>query len=89
MGRFKGKTPWSIPVGALMAASPDRILEKHKDHELEQVGRCIYCNDCGTRVCQGQLSKEYIAAHPHKPKREKPREYRPGSLLDLKTKELE
>ncbi len=40
----------------------------HDSHQLEQVGRCIYCTDCNVRVCQGQLSAEYIEHHPPKPK---------------------
>lgn len=30
-------------------------LASHVDHDLAQVGRCVYCNTCGQRLYQGKL----------------------------------
>lgn len=34
------------------------LLEIHEEHVWEQVGRCVYCADCGERLYQGYLPKE-------------------------------
>ena len=31
------------------------MFTKHKDHKKKQVGRCVYCVDCGERLYQGKL----------------------------------
>jgi hypothetical protein len=33
-------------------------LEIHEAHTWEQVGRCVYCTDCGERLYQGYLPKD-------------------------------
>ena len=30
-------------------------LDLHIDHTWKQVGRCVYCDDCGVRLYQGKL----------------------------------
>jgi hypothetical protein len=36
----------------------NEMLELHEAHTWEQVGRCVYCADCGERLYQGYLPKE-------------------------------
>jgi hypothetical protein len=33
-------------------------LEIHEAHTWKQVGRCVYCADCGDRLYQGYLPKD-------------------------------
>jgi hypothetical protein len=33
-------------------------LDAHEDHTWQQVGRCVYCHDCGERLYQGTLPPE-------------------------------
>lgn len=33
-------------------------LEIHEAHTWRQVGRCVYCDDCGERLYQGYLPKD-------------------------------
>lgn len=33
-------------------------LEIHEAHTWGQVGRCVYCRDCGERLYQGFLPKD-------------------------------
>jgi hypothetical protein len=30
-------------------------IEPHYPHTWRQVGRCVYCDDCGVRLYQGRL----------------------------------
>jgi hypothetical protein len=34
-------------------------LLRHQDHCWQQVGRCVYCADCGQRLYQGQIPPEH------------------------------
>jgi hypothetical protein len=40
------------------AQAINAMLDAHKDHEWVQVGPCVYCDDCNTRLFQGRLSGE-------------------------------
>ena len=40
------------------AAAINAMLDAHKDHEWVQVGPCVYCDDCNTRLFQGRLQGE-------------------------------
>ena len=31
----------------------ERPFREHEGHAFEQVGRCVYCHDCGVRLYQG------------------------------------
>jgi hypothetical protein len=33
----------------------------HDEHEWEQVGRCVYCHDCGVRLYQGTIPPSHTA----------------------------
>lgn len=45
----------------------DRMLIAHEAHTWKQVGRCVYCDDCGDRLYQGRLPKDR-----QQPKRQPP-----------------
>ena len=34
------------------------LLAEHADHPWSQVGPCVYCDDCGTRLYQGELPED-------------------------------
>jgi hypothetical protein len=34
-------------------------IAKHDDHCWEQVGRCVYCVDCGQRLYQGRIPSDH------------------------------
>jgi hypothetical protein len=45
-----------------MTIDPDKILaafeaslRAHDEHTWEQIGRCVYCADCQTRLYQGRI----------------------------------
>lgn len=40
------------------AALLTAMLDAHADHEWVQVGPCVYCDDCNTRLFQGRLAGE-------------------------------
>ena len=35
-------------------------IARHDDHTWEQVGRCVYCDDCGQRLYQGRIPSEHV-----------------------------
>jgi hypothetical protein len=30
-------------------------IARHEDHAWQQIGRCVYCMDCGERLYQGRI----------------------------------
>ena len=41
-----------------VARAFNAMLDAHKDHEWVQIGPCVYCDDCNTRLFQGRLGGE-------------------------------
>ena len=38
------------------ARAIEAMLAAHAEHEWVQVGPCVYCDDCNTRLFQGRLA---------------------------------
>jgi hypothetical protein len=38
-----------------IAKALDEMFAFHMPHRWKQVGRCVYCDDCGVRLYQGTL----------------------------------
>jgi len=34
-------------------------IAKHNEHAWKQIGRCVYCDDCGERLYQGRIPKSH------------------------------
>lgn len=34
------------------------VLKEHEPHDWEQIGPCVYCTPCGTRLYQGVLPEQ-------------------------------
>lgn len=52
-------------------------LDLHIDHAWKQVGRCVYCDDCGERLYQGSLPPD------RKPSKPRPRP-EPKTTTDMR-----
>jgi hypothetical protein len=47
---------------ATALAAFDRMIAEHVPHKWKQVGRCVYCDDCKTRLYQGRLPEDRRAS---------------------------
>jgi hypothetical protein len=50
-------------VGKTFAAFLDEVFDGHEDHPWEQVGRCVVCVPCGTRLYQGTIPEGHPIGH--------------------------
>jgi len=46
----------------------DNELGRHASHTWKQIGRCVYCDDCKTRLYQGQIPKDHANIASNKPR---------------------
>jgi len=54
-------------VGQAVEAFFAEIAE-HDDHAWQQVGRCVYCHDCGLRLYQGTMPKSHEKVYVPSPR---------------------
>lgn len=55
-------------VASAFYAFLDEMLTEHGEHPWHQVGRCVYCGPCHTRLYQGTLPEDHpVWKPPRKP----------------------
>jgi hypothetical protein len=71
-----GEGPPLMNIEEQILESISATLDKHLDHKWKQVGRCVYCHDCGERLYQGQL--------PADRREPKPKPVEPKATTDMR-----